>query len=102
MLRSTSREFMKPFLLVITFSSLIGTYAHAESGPADTALTGIPMHIAKQLDARPPSGAIVPAVKRSGLPMAVASRHGAATQSNLAPQPSQALSGIPMAIAKRL
>lgn len=93
---------MKPFLLVITFASLSGTYAHAAPGPADTALTGIPMHIAKQLDGRPPSGAMVPAVQRSGVPMAVASRHGAATQSNLAPQLSQALSGIPMAVAKRL
>ncbi len=93
---------MKPFLLVMTFASLIGTYAHAAPRPAETVLTGIPMHIAKQLDGRPPSGAMVPAVQRSGVPMAVASRHGAATQSNLAPQLSQALSGIPMAVAKRL
>lgn len=93
---------MKPLLLATTCASLIGSYAQAATDAVDTALTGIPMHIAKQLDARPPSGAMVPAVQRSGLPMAVASRHGAATRSNLAPQPSQALSGIPMAIAKRL
>jgi hypothetical protein len=93
---------MKPLLLATTCASLIGSYAQAAPAAVDTALTGIPMHIAKQLDARPPSGAMLPAVQRSGLPMAVASRHGAATQSNLAPQPSQSLSGIPMAIAKRL
>lgn len=93
---------MKPFLLVITFASLIGTYAHAAPDPTDKALTGIPMQIAKQLDARPQPGAMVPAVQRSGVPMAVASRHGAGTQSNLAPPLSQALSGITMAVAKRL
>lgn len=92
---------MKSSALLLTLALTLGTYAHATPGSAETPLTGVTMNTAKRLDTRtPPGGQTLPATL-SGVPMAVAARHAASTQFNRTSPPDQALSGIPMALAKR-
>ncbi len=92
---------MKSSALLLALSTL-GTYAHAAPGSAVTPLTGIPMNAAKRLDARAHSDGQTQAARLSGVPMAVAVRRGAATPPDQASPSERALSGISMALAKRL
>lgn len=87
------------FILALTLT--LGTYAHAAPRPGDSLLAGVSMNVAKWLDTPTPRNGLAQSVKLSGVPMAAAARHGASTQS-VRTTPDQALSGIPMALAKRL
>lgn len=93
---------MKASIVTLTVALTLGTYAHAAPESADSLLTGMPMNIAKRIDARTPANALMQAAKSSGASMAVAARQGAPTQPDRTPPRAQALSGIPMALAKRL
>ncbi len=97
---------MKPTALVLTLALpltlTLGTYAHAAPGASDAPFTGVSMNIAKRLDTRTPSGGLTQPTTLSGVPMAMATRHGVATRSDRTEAPDRALSGIPMAFAKRL
>lgn len=92
---------MKPSFLVLTLALTLGTYAHAAPESADSLLTGVSMNTAKRLDALTPPNEPTQAAKPSGVPMAVAARHGAAAQPDRKSPTDPALSGIPMALAKR-
>lgn len=95
-------NFMKTSALLLALILTLGTYAHAAPRVPDKPLTGVSMNAAKRLDARMPADGPKLAVSRSGVPMAVAARHGVPTQSERASSPDRALSGIPMALAKQL
>jgi len=92
---------MKSSALTLTLALTLGTYAQAALASAEMPLSGASMNAAKRLDKRtPPSGLAQPA-RLSGVPLAVAARHGASMQSDRTTS-DQSLSGIPMALAKRL
>ena len=93
---------MRSSALILPLVLTPGTYAYAASRSVDSPPTGVSMNIAKQVGTRAPSVALTQSVKLSGLPMAVAARQGAATQSEQTSLPDRALSGITMALAKRL
>lgn len=93
---------MHPSSLLLTLAFTLGTYAHAAPGPADSPLTGVTMNTAKRLDMRLPSDGLTQPAMLSGVPLAVAARHGVAAQPEQASQRHRALSGIPMVLAKRL
>lgn len=93
---------MKSSSLLLSLAMALGTYAHAAPGPADVPLTGIAMNTAKRLDTRSTSDISAQPPVLSGVPMAVAARHGAVPQSDRASPRDQTLSGVPMALAKRL
>lgn len=93
---------MKPSNLFLTLALTLGTYAHAAPESADSSLTGKAMNVAKRLDARTPANALTQPMKPSGVSMAMAARHGALAQSGRTSPADPALSGTPMALAKRL
>lgn len=89
--------------LPLTLTLTLGTYAHAAAPAApDAPFTGVAMNIAKRLDTRTPSDGLTQPTTLSGVPMAVATRHGVSTQSDRTSASDRALTGIPMAFAKRL
>lgn len=89
-------------ILTLALPLTLGTYAHAAPAASDAPLTGVAMNIAKQLDTRLPSDGLTRPTTLSGVPMAMATRHGVWTQSDRTEAPDRALTGIPMAFAKRL
>lgn len=93
---------MKPSTLLLPLAFTLGTYAHAAPGSPETAFTGLSMNTAKRLDTHTPPNGLTQPAKLSGVPMAVAARRGAPMQAEQASLPDRALSGIPMALAKRL
>lgn len=89
--------------LALPLTLTLGTYAHAAAPAApDAPFTGVAMNIAKRLDTRTPSDGLTQPTTLSGVPMAVATRHGVSTQSDRTSASDRALTGIPMAFAKRL
>lgn len=92
---------MKPSALILTLAPTLGTYAQAALAPAETPRSGASMNAAKRLDTRASSADPVQPARPSGVPMAVAARHGASMPSDRTPS-DQSLSGIAMALAKRL
>lgn len=88
--------------LLLSLALTLGTYAHAAPGTADAPVTGVAMNTAKRLDTRSPSDGSMQPASLSGVPMAVAARHGAVAKSERASQLDRALSGLPMVLAKRL
>jgi hypothetical protein len=92
---------MKPSALILTLLTL-GTYAHAAPATFDAPFTGVAMNIAKRLDAPTPSNTLTQPTMLSGVPMATATRHGVSARSDRAAPSDRALTGIPMAFAKRL
>ncbi|GIX54428.1 hypothetical protein ACU6VJ_11040 [Sphaerotilus sulfidivorans] len=93
---------MKSSSLLLSLALTLGTYAHAAPGQADAALTGVAMNTAKRLDTRLASDGSAQPPRLSGVPMAVAARHGTVPQAEVASSRGQALSGLPMVVAKRL
>jgi|APTNR8051073442_1049403.scaffolds.fasta_scaffold64326_2 hypothetical protein len=88
--------------LALPLTLALGTYAHAAPAASDAPFTGVSMNVAKRLDARTPSNTLTLPTTLSGVPMATATRHGVSTRSDPTAAPDRALSGIPMAFAKRL
>lgn len=93
---------MKPSAFILPLALTLGTYAHAAPVPSDAPFTGVSMTIAKRLDTRAPSYSLTQPTTLSGVTMAMATRHGVSTQADQTSAPDRALSGIPMALAKRL
>lgn len=97
---------MQSTALILTFALpltlALGTYAHAAPAASDAPFTGAAMNIAKRLDTRAPSDGLTRPTTLSGVPMAMATRHGISTQSDRTSASDRALTGIPMAFAKRL
>ena len=88
--------------LALPLTLALGTYAHAAPAASDAPFTGISMNVAIRLDARTPSNTLTQPTTLSGVPLAMATRHGVATRSDRTEAPDRPLSGIPMAFAKRL
>lgn len=93
---------MRPSAFILSLALTLGTYAHAAPAASDAPFTGVSMNVAKRLDTRTPSSGLRQPTTLSGVPMAAATRYGAATQAYRTSAPDRALSGIPMALAKRL
>lgn len=93
---------MKPSAFILPLALTLGTYAHAAPVASDAPFTGVSMNVAKRLNARTPSNTLTQPTTLSGMPMAAATRHGATTRADRTSAPDRALSGIPMALAKRL
>jgi hypothetical protein len=93
---------MKPPAFILPLALMLGTHAHAAPGASEAPLTSASMNIAKRLDMRAPSDGATQPTTLSGLPMAIATRHGVSGQTNRTSAPDRALSGIPMVFAKRL
>ncbi|MBN9206158.1 hypothetical protein [Methylibium petroleiphilum] len=93
---------MKPPAFILPLALMLGTYAHAAPGASDALFAGISMNIAKRLDTRTPPSGLTQPTTLSGVPMAIATRHGVSGQTNRTSAPDRALSGIPMVFAKRL
>lgn len=89
-------------ILTLALTLTLGTYAHAAPAASDVPFTGVSMNVAKRLDTRTPSDGLTRPTTLSGVPMAMATRHGVSTQSGRASASDRAFSGIPMAFAKRL
>ncbi|WP_295637148.1 hypothetical protein [uncultured Methylibium sp.] len=89
-------------ILTLALPLTLGTYAHAAPAASDAPFTGVSMNVAKRLDARTPFNTLTQPTTLSGVPMATATRHGISTRSDPTAAPDRALSGIPMAFAKRL
>jgi hypothetical protein len=88
--------------LALPLTLALGTYAHAAPAASDAPFTGISMNVAIRLDARTPSNTLTQPTTLSGVPMATASRPSVSTRSDRTAASDRALSGIPMAYAKRL
>lgn len=88
--------------LALPLTLALGPYAHAAPATSGAPFTGISMNVAKRLDARTPSNTLMQPTTLSGVPMATATLHGVSTRSGPTAAPDRALSGIPMAFAKRL
>lgn len=88
-------------ILTLALPLTLASYAHAAPAAFDPPFTGVAMNIATRLDTRTPSDGLTGQTTLSGVPMAMATRHGVSTQSDRTAAPDGALSGIPMAFAKR-
>jgi len=88
--------------LALPVTLTLGTHAHAAPGTSGSPFNGVSMNVAKRLDTRTPSDGLTRPTTLSGVPMAMATRHGVSTQSGRASASDRAFSGIPMAFAKRL
>lgn len=88
--------------LALPLTLTLGNYAHAAPAASDAPFTGVAMNIAKRLDTRTHSDGLTQPTTLSGVPMATATRHGVSTQSDRTSASDRALTGIPMAFAKRL
>ena len=89
-------------ILTLALTLTLGTYAHAAPAASGVPFTGVSMNVAKRLDTRTPSDGLTRPTTLSGVPMAMATRHGVSTQSDRTSASDRALTGIPMAFAKRL
>lgn len=88
--------------VLATFGTLVMVSAHAAPADSTTALSGVPMNVAKLLNNRPAEPAASTVVPLSGVPMREATvRLGQDRSPPIAPSLAPALSGVPLWKAKR-
>jgi ABC-type amino acid transport substrate-binding protein len=93
---------MKSSLTLLSLTLLLVSHATAASAPSNPQLSGVSMRAAKRVETSQQPATLTQPQPLSGVSMALAKRHDRALQAEPALLPGTALSGRPMALAKRL